>query len=472
LEAELLKRESVWFTCGRYFGICFLLVGCDPSSRLPPAKDSSAGTVVHQSVTLRIWVVNAPELGRALGRLRGEWKEISGSSFVVEGRTPASLREIEQPDADLILFSVNELGKFCESGWLRPVRKSVLTSDLYDAQDVFPIIRNQVIRYGGQTMALPVAVQLPLICYRKDLFQSAPQTWSEFARASTTLAQHDLSVVEPVASWGACLLLARVAPLATHPSQEAWLFDLETMKPRLTEPPFLRALEMVTAGMTASEDSPTAATWSVLTGRAGMAFGLPQTVRKGDEKVSPEVDESRVGWAEIPGSQEVYSPTLAQWETVDGDVRRVPLVTGGLVAGVTTTSRNAAGAFRLLAWLASREISDQLAAAVDGMLPVRGSQWRVGGGDFEVPVGRWAGVEIGAAAGEVFSHPQGLLLPRIPGKEAYLEALQRAVDEVVGQGETPPQALARAARSWEAITDHYGREAQRRSYLRHLNLGE
>jgi ABC-type glycerol-3-phosphate transport system substrate-binding protein len=174
----------------------------------------------------------------------------------------------------------------------------------------------------------------------------------------------------------------------------------------------------------------------------------------------------------MPGSQEVYSPTLAQWETVIGDVRRVPLVTGGLVAGVTTTSRNTAGAFRLLAWLASPEISDQLAAEVDGMLPVHGLKSTVARGEFKIPVGRLAGAEMGAAVRGVFSPPRGLLLPRIPGNEAYLEALQRAVDEVVSQGETPQQALARAAASWEAITDHYGRDAQRRSYLRHLNLEE
>lgn len=425
---------------------------------------------MQQSVTLRIWVVNGLDLGRAVGRLRGEWKENSGGSYVVEDRTSASLSEIEQPRADLIVFSVNELGNFCNRGWLRPVRQSVLASELYDAQDVFSIIRNQVIRYGGQTMALPVAIQSPLICYRKDLFQSVPQTWSEFAR--TSAAARDLSVVEPVASWGACLLLARVAPLVTHPSQETRLFDLETMKPRLTEPPFVRALEMVRDAMAANAASPTGAIQSVLTGRAGMAIGLPQTVHKGEEKAVPGVEVNRVGWAEIPGSQEVYSPTLAQWETVVGDVRRVPLVTDGLVAGVTTTSRNTAGAFRLLAWLASPAIGAQLAASVDGMLPVRRLPSSFDRGPFKVPAGRRASAEMRAAARGALSPPEGLLLPRIPGNAAYLEALQTAVEEVVCQGETPQQALARAMKSWEAITDHYGRDAQRRSYLRHLNLGE
>ena len=427
---------------------------------------------MQKSVTLRISVVNGLELGRAVDLLRGEWKENSGSSYVVKDVALASLSENEQPQADLIVFSVNELGSFCNRGWLQPVRKSVLASDIYDAQDVFPIIRNQVIRYGGQVMALPVAIQSPLICYRKDLLQSVPRTWSEFVRTAATLAPRDLSVGEPVVSWGACLLLARVAPLTTHPSQEARLFDLETMKPRLTEPPFVRALEMVRDAMAANADSPTGAIQSVLTGQAGMAIGLPQTVRKGEEKVVPGVGVSQVGWAEMPGSQEVYSPTMAQWETVVGDVRRVPLVTGGFVAGVTTTSRNAAGAFRLLAWLASPAIGTQLAATVDGMLPVRRLPSSLDRGSLKVPAGRRASAEMWAAARGALSPPEGLLLPRIPGNEAYLEALQRAVEDVVGQGKTPQQALARATKSWETITDHYGRDAQRRSYLRHLNLGE
>ena len=163
---------------------------------------------------------------------------------------------------------------------------------------------------------------------------------------------------------------------------------------------------------------------------------------------------------------------MAHWETVVGDVRRVPLVTGGFVAGVTTTSRNTAGAFRLLAWLASPAIGTQLAAAVDGMLPVRRLPSSLDRGSLKVPAGRRASAEMWAAARGALSPPEGLVLPRIPGNEAYLEALQRAVEDVVGQGKTPQQALARAMKSWETITDHYGRDAQRRSYLRHLNLGE
>jgi hypothetical protein len=92
----------------------------------------------------------------------------------------------------------------------------------------------------------------------------------------------------------------------------------------------------------------------------------------------------------------------------------------------------------------------------------------------------WFGANVDRAASSRIAEPiqvalsrdTCLVVPRIPGVDEYLAALQTAVTEVVSNGETPETALRRAADTWEAITDRLGRQQQQTAYLRHLNLVE
>jgi hypothetical protein len=64
------------------------------------------------------------------------------------------------------------------------------------------------------------------------------------------------------------------------------------------------------------------------------------------------------------------------------------------------------------------------------------------------------------------------LVPRIPGVDEYLAALDEAVDETVRLGAAPQDALAKAAQRWEEITDARGRDSQRPAYWKHLGISE
>jgi multiple sugar transport system substrate-binding protein len=59
---------------------------------------------------------------------------------------------------------------------------------------------------------------------------------------------------------------------------------------------------------------------------------------------------------------------------------------------------------------------------------------------------------------------------RLPGYRAYVAALEDQLDRVTAGEVSPADGLHAAARSWEALTDRLGRNAQRRHYRQAMGL--
>ncbi len=336
------------------------LVSC--SSEPPAAPQPANLAAPPPSVALHVLVVNEPELAAAIGRLRGEWRERFGGNLLAETKTWQDVAAADAIDADLIVFPTRYLGKLATRGWLRPVRKNVLDSADYDAADVFPLARRDLVTWGGQVMALPISIDLP--------------------------------------TEG---LLVRVAPAALSNDRQGVLFDPETMRPRIAEPAFVQALSMSN-------------------------------------------DAAELGSVPVLG------------------------VDDRLLA-VTTASRNPATAFRLLGWLASAEISTQLASAVGGPMPIRhslakSSAW------YDPRLNAAERNELAIRLEQALNSDRCLLVPRIPGIDDYLAALDEAAASVQAGNAEPLAALEAASTKWDAITDLLGRDKQRAAYLKHLNITE
>jgi ABC-type glycerol-3-phosphate transport system substrate-binding protein len=470
--------------------MALLHAGCNREQPDAPPPEPAQRT---PSVTLRVLVVNDQPLAEAIERLRGEWSVRSGGQLEA---SPSSWKEVastDQVDADVIFFPARYLGTLCERGWLRPVRGSVLQGNTYDADDVFPLLRQRLIRYGGQEMALPLAVELPLVGYRQSWLAQRqgqpPRSWREFHE----LVQRGDSPVwwpprDSAAHWEATMLLARAAAYAVHPNHEGVLFDPNTMQPRIAGPPFVRALDQ----------------WHRELVWLGSTEGSPQA----HPAATTETAEA-IAWAELPGSGEVYNHATDHWETAEGGLRQMPLLGGGgQLAGVTATSRNAATAFQLLAWLTSPEIGSQLGPKAAASLPCRRSQLRLVGQWFSLPLspdeGRGEGApplplvedppwrrEGRVAAGDspwrgegALSNNTGmaravetalsgnlcLVVPPLPGIDDYLAALDDGVQRALRDELSSADALAEVARQWDQITDARSRESQRRAYLNHLGI--
>ena len=59
---------------------------------------------------------------------------------------------------------------------------------------------------------------------------------------------------------------------------------------------------------------------------------------------------------------------------------------------------------------------------------------------------------------------------RIPGRDRYLAALDKAVLRVLKKESSASEALADASHEWEEITDQLGRQQQSRAYRQSLGL--
>jgi hypothetical protein len=250
-----------------------------------------------------------------------------------------------------------------------------------DAGDYFSLVRQELLKWGGQVMVLPLGIEPVGIGRRTD----GPLALS---------------------------LLARAAPNAISKDRLGVLFDSETMRPRITEPAFVNA--------------------------------LTQMVQSSDNAEKSE--EATAITVPVLG----YSDRLV---------------------AVTNSSRNAASAFKLLEWLATSDISSQLASAGDGTLPVRRSL---------ASSPSWYGSQVPASERDdvakslraAMEQPKCLLFPRIPGVDDYTAALEEAVESAVREGVPPRDALANAAEKWEKITDTLGRDSQRQAYLKHLGIAD
>lgn len=364
--------------------LCFLtllaLAGCPRAQQnKEEAKTSGGDAKQSASVALRVLVVNEPGMAEAINRLRGEWAERSGGTLNASSATWADVAAMKELDADAVVFPSRYLGELCTRDRLRPVRSSVLESPEFNAADVFPIIRQSLMKWGGQTMALPLGVAMP-----------------------------DSPAVDPHLSIG---LLNQAAPQALSNEREGVLFDSRTLKPQITSQVFVDAMTSF-----------------------------------------PKRDAN-------------------QWAAArDGHIIPVIGYADKLVA-VTTSSHNAASAFKLITWLASAEISSQLASTGDRAMPVRRSlatspAWY----EHDTPANTRH--DRGKSLTDALSGHECLVVPRIPGVDEYIAALDESANAVASGKMQPLAALEKAAAQWDKITDAHGRDKQRQAYLKHLNIGE
>lgn len=382
LVSECVIGIADWRGVGSRLFVLFvvMLAGCPRGQQAAqPATGENGAETPRASVALRVLVVNEPGVAEAINRLRGEWAERSGGELSATSKTWSEVAAAKNIDADAIIFPSRYLGELCVRDWLRPVRPGVLDSEDFSANDIYPLVRRELIRWGGQVMALPLGVDALML--------------------GKTNAAH------PTIDF-----LIQAAPSVLSNEREGILFNPQTMKPRISDPEFVDALKRL--------------------------------VESRSPKAVPVADSAVV----VP---------------VFGFADR-------LVA-VTTASRNGASAFRLITWLASAEISTQLAKSGERMLPARKSltsstAW------FDSALSNDDRSNAVKKLETALSGDKCLLIPRIPGVDEYVATVDAAVKAAGNEGVPPEAALNKAAEQWEQITNARGRDAQRSAYLKHLGI--
>jgi multiple sugar transport system substrate-binding protein len=381
-------------------------------------------------------------------------------------------------------------------------------ASLIDMDDYVGYLKAPVGTWGGKTYRVSIDGDCHTFCYRKDYYDNAefaeawkaaggagdwapPKTWAEVNAHSKFLAGRKDPLtgldahgfLDPLKGWGGFgfyFLEDRATAYAKHPDDPAWLFDADTMKPRVNNPAFVRAIQEVmdliaTPGAYPADqinaDPGTTAFQQFLAGTGGMLSwwgDVGSSARTSDTSVIGDV----VGFDILPGSGEVWNAKAGAWETRANEAPNMAYIGWGIyvMARVDADSKKQKAAWSAAAHLGGKDLSLWASAYPSGFQPYRNShfdyaEWEAAGYDR-------AFVEdyLGSNA-DSYNHPNAAIEPRIPGIFQYYSV---AEDELAkgyaGQYKSAQETADAIAAAWEKITDSIGRENQVKLYRASLGL--
>ena len=401
-------------------------------------------------------------------------------------------------DFDIIEMGAPFEGDTASKGLLDEMPDWVATQ--IEADDLVDYLKPPVGTWDGKTYRITIDGDCHTFAYRKDYFGEGsitgeaepPTTWQKVNEISMKLkGQKDpltgldaYGFLDPLKGWGGFgfyFLEDRASAYVKHPADKAWLFDADTMKPRVNNPGWVQAIQDVmdlnAAGAYPSDqinaDPGTTAFQQFLAG-TGMALtwwgDVGSSARTSDTSVVGDV----AGFSINPGSTRVYNAATSAWEEPEGGNFAPNMAYIGW--GVYVTSRVSGdekkrkAAWSAAAHLGGKDLSLWTAAYPSGFQPYRQShfnydEWEKAGYD-RAYVEDYLGSNL-----DSYNHPNAAIEPRIPGIFQYYSV---AEDELAkgfgGQYKSAQETADAIAVAWEKITDQIGRESQIKLYQASLGL--
>lgn len=370
-----------------------------------------------------------------------------------------------------------------------------------DMDDYVGYLKAPVGTWAGKTYRISIDGDCHTFAYRKDYLSDAaisaatgmteaPTTWQQVQAFSNAVkGQKDpltgldaYGFLDPLKGWGGFgfyFLEDRASAYAKHPDDPAWLFDPDTMKPRVNNPAWVQAIQDVMDTMPVlppdqiNADPGTTAFQQFLAGTGAMICwwgDVGSMARTSDSSVVGDV----VGFSINPGSDKVYNTKTAAWET-PATPNFAPNM-AYLGWGVYVTNRVSGdekkrkAAWSAAAHLGGKDLSLWMAAYPSGFQPYRNShfnfdEWQAAGYDR-------AFVEdyLGSNA-DSYNHPNAAIEPRIPGIFQYYSVAEDELAKGFGGTYKSAQETADAiAAAWEKITDQIGRDSQIALYKASLGM--
>ncbi|MEM9797868.1 MAG: extracellular solute-binding protein [Pseudomonadota bacterium] len=381
--------------------------------------------------------------------------------------------------------------------------------DMIDMDDYVDYLKAPVGTWDGKTYRVSIDGDCHTFAYRKDLYESAelaeawaseggagdwaqPTTWEQVNAHSkflagktdplTGLPAHGF--LDPLKGWGGFgfyFLEDRATAYAKHPDDPAWLFDPETMTPRVNNPAFVQAIQDVmdliaTDGAYPADqinaDPGTTAFQQFLAGTGGALTwwgDVGSSARTSDTSVVGDV----VGFGVNPGSERVYNSQTGAWEDTPNEAPNMAYIGWGVYVMARAAEGGdlkAKAAWSAAAHLGGKDLSLWASAYPSGFQPYRNShfqyaEWEEAGYD-RAYVEDYLGSNL-----DSYNHPNAAIEPRIPGIFQYYSV---AEDELAkgyaGQYGSAQETADAIAAAWEGITDQIGRDSQIALYKASLGL--
>lgn len=467
-----------------------------------------------EGVELTFMGTNNQNLHNILFRgLLSAWEKYTGAKInwidLAQADYNARLQQsiaTETVDFDMLEMGAPFEGDTAGRGLLNEMPEWV--KEQIEIDDLVDYLKAPVGTWNGKTYRVTVDGDCHTFAYRKDYYESkefaekwavegdgskwsVPTTWeavnahSKFLAGKkdplTGLPAHGF--LDPMKGWGGFsfyFLEDRATAYAKHPDDPAWLFDPETMKPRVNNPAFVQAiqdvmdLKNIKGAYPADQinaDPGTTAFQQFLAGTGSMIAwwgDVGSNARTSDSSVVGDV----VGFSTLPGSERVYNSKTSEWEDKRNEAPNMAFIGWGIyvTSRVEGDDKKQKAAWSAAAHLGGKDLSLWTSAYPSGFQPYRNShfeydEWEAAGYDREF-------VEdyLGSNA-DSYNHKNAAIEPRIPGIFQYYsvaeDELAKGFSGHYGSAQETADAIAKA---WEKITDQIGREDQIAIYKASLGL--
>ena len=400
-------------------------------------------------------------------------------------------------DFDVIEMGAPFEGDVCGKG-LASVMPDWVAKQI-DMDDYVGYLKAPVGTWDGKTYRVSCDGDCHNFNYRSDVFADAglaeewkkaggagdwgvPKTWQQVNAATKFLKGKQLNgqdlygYLDPCKGWGGFafyFLGSRATAYAKHPDDRAFLFDPDTMKPRVNNPAWVRAIQDVLDSLPSlpadqlNADPGTTGFQQFLAGTGSMLSwwgDIGSNVKTNDTSVVGDVTAFDI----LPGSDDVYNAKTGQWEKLASGPNYAPnmaYIGWGIyvMARVDADAKKQKAAWSLAAHLGGKDISLWMAAYPSGFQPYRQShfnvaEWTAAGYD-EAFIKNFLDSQANS-----YNHPNAAIEPRIPGIFQYYSVAEDELAKIYA-GQATAQAGADAiAAAWEKITDQLGRENQIKLY--------
>ena len=371
--------------------------------------------------------------------------------------------------------------------------------------DYVDYLKAPVGTWNGKTYRISIDGDCHNFNYRTDYFTDAklakawkseghkgkwevPNTWQKVQEVTKFLGgkkiqgQDAYGYLDPTKGWGGFafyFLASRATAYVKHPDDPAWLFDADTMKPRVNNPGWVRAIQDVLDALPyeppnqLNADPGTTAFQQFLAGTGSMVswWGDVGSMSKtSDSSVVGEV----TGFSILPGSDDVYNSKTGRWDMLSSGPNFAPnmaYIGWGIyvMARVDSNSKRQKAAWSAAAHLGGKDLSLWTCAYPSGFQPYRNSHFNI---DEWVEAGydrKFISSYLKSEA-DSYNHPNAAIEPRIPGIFQYYSVAEDELAKIYAGQYTAQEGADNIAAAWEKITDQIGRKNQIKLYRASLGL--
>jgi len=366
-----------------------------------------------------------------------------------------------------------------------------------DESDLVGYLKPPVGTWDGKKYRVTIDGDCHTFSYRKDYFgegaiggATVPTTWQQVNEVSKSLVgQTDPltglpahGYLDPLKGWGGFgmyFIANRATAYVKHPDDPAWLFDPDTMKPRVNNPGWVQAIQdvmdLIAAGAYPADqinaDPGTTAFSQFLAGTGSMLMwwgDVGSSARTSDTSVVGDV----VGFGINPGSDRRYNAAAGAWEETANEAPLMAYIGWGVyvTSNVSADEKKRKAAWSAAAHLGGKDLSLWTAAYPSGFQPYRNShfdyaEWEAAGYD-RVYIEDYLGSNLNS-----YNHPNAAIEPRIPGIFQYYSVAEDELSKgFAGQYASAQETADAIAAAWETITDQIGRDSQIELYKASLGM--